>query len=256
MTRVHPTGAFHRRIPLLVALLVFLPGSGAALDGGGPCSPEEAAGAAAVDAMAPRAEGLDGWVREEVGRAWRVHPSCVEVAWPGGRGAGAPTGLPLAMEGSGAGGRWTLVVEEEGRRRRVAVQAGVWSLRPVALRSLPRGAVVTADDAGLEPVLVRDPAGLREVPLGWVVARPLPVGTVLEPPAVQPPLAVRVGEEVEVHHSGPGVRAWTRGVALRSGAAGDTVEVRVGGGVRRRVKVVDDGRVELIRPGAPGGAER
>ena len=127
----------------------------------------------------------------------------------------------------------------------------------MAVRSLSRGAVVSEGDAELRPVLVEGPPPPRApLPLGWVAARPLAPGSVLESPGVHPPLAVRVGEEVEVHRTGPGVRAWARGVVLRSGAAGDTVEVRGSGGARRRVEVRGEGRVELIRPAGPGGAIR
>lgn len=221
-----------------------------------PAAGQVGGGASGDPAPGEPAEAVDGWVRSQVGHAWQVDPACVEVAWPGERRGAAPSGSPLALEGSGAGGRWTVVLEEEGRRRRVPVRTGAWSLRPVATRSLPRGAVLAEGDAEFRTVLLHGPAEGPALPLGWVAARPIAPGGALEPPAVHPPLAVRVGQEVEVHRSGVGLRAWVRGVALRSGAAGDTVEVRVRGGERRRGRVVEDGRVELIRPGTPGGANR
>ncbi len=200
--------------------------------------------------------GPQGWAREAVARAWGVEPDCLRLDWPLGPPESA-IGTAVALEGSGAAGRWTLVVDDSGRRKRIPLRASTWALVPVAVRSLSRGTVVSEGDAELRAVLVEGPPPPpASLPLGWVTARALAPGSVLESPGVHPPLAVRVGEEVEVHRTGPGVRAWARGVVLRSGAAGDTVEVRVAGGARRRVEVRGEGRVELIRPARPGGAIR
>jgi len=229
--------------------------------------------AAALDASCPVPSGapvtptpLDPWVQGMVARAWDVQAECVEVEWP----VGAPESLAPGsavegwapegseLEGSGAGGRWTVALPENGRVRRVPVRTHVRVLVPVATRTLSRGSVVEPSDVEWQPGLRTGPGdrGPAMDISGSVVARPLAPGDLLAPPAIRPPVAVRVGEEVMVHWNGTTVQARREGTALRTGALGDTVEVRLGPALRRRARVTGTGTVELIRPGAPGRNHR
>lgn len=218
------------------------------------CSVPDGSGAA--DA-APLPSPADGWVQGAVGQAWEVEAGCVMVEWP----VGAPDAFPGegSLEGSGAGGRWTVAFPLEGRTRRVPVRTTTRVLVPVATRSLPRGAVVEPSDIAWEPGVQTGPAGRQEEDrdiAGWVVARPLAPGDALAPPAIRPPVAVKVGEVVVVTFNGTTVQARREGTALRTGAVGDTVDVRLGQGTRRRARITDTGMVELIRPGTPGRNDR
>jgi flagella basal body P-ring formation protein FlgA len=214
---------------------------------------------------------LDSWVQGMVARAWDVPADCVEVEWPVGApesmapgsavegwgpGAWAPEGS--ALEGSGTGGRWTVALPEDGRVRRVPVRTSVRVLVPVAARTLSRGSVVEPSDVDWKPGVrtgPSDPGSAMGIP-GSVVARPLAPGDILAPPAIRPPVAVRVGEGVMVVWNGTTVQARREGTALRTGALGDTVDVRLGPALRRRARVTGTGMVELIRPGAPGRNDR
>lgn len=255
-------------IPLLAVLLL---ASGAdPVEGAGPVAPAPDTGAAlaAAPASCPVPEGedastdpslpspADAWVQVAVARAWEVEAGCVVVDWP----VGAPVGFPGdgSLEGTGAGGRWTLAFPLEGRTRRVPVRTAARVLMPVATRSLARGAVVDAADIGWEPGVQTGPVGGEGEGdiTGWVVARPLAPGDGLVPPAVRPPVAVKVGEVVVVTWNGTTVQARREGTALRTGALGDTVDVRLGQGTRRRARITGTGMVELIRPGAPGRNDR
>jgi flagella basal body P-ring formation protein FlgA len=272
-------------IPLL--LVVWL--GAAAGPAGAPGSTEPGAGAHAArwdtggvmtspDAPCPVPPGmqviptrLDSWVQGMVARAWDVPADCVEVEWPVGApesmapgsavegwgpGAWAPEGS--ALEGSGTGGRWTVALPEDGRVRRVPVRTSVRVLVPVAARTLSRGSVVEPSDVDWKPGVrtgPSDPGSAMGIP-GSVVARPLAPGDILAPPAIRPPVAVRVGEGVMVVWNGTTVQARREGTALRTGALGDTVDVRLGPALRRRARVTGTGMVELIRPGAPGRNDR
>lgn len=202
------------------------------------------------------ATAVDAWVQAAVARAWDVTADCVVVEWP----VGAPeafAGDP-SLEGSGAAGRWTLAFPEGGRTRRVPVRTTTRVLLPVAVRSLSRGAVVDPSDIDWQPGVQAAPVDRDGAPdiAGWVVARPLAPGDALTPPAIRPPVAVKVGEVVLVTWNGTTVQARREGTALRTGAVGDTVDVRLGQGTRRRARITGPGMVELIRPGTPGRNDR
>lgn len=198
----------------------------------------------------------DVWVQTAVARAWDVEAGCVVVEWP----VGAPESFDgeASLEGSGAGGRWTLAFPLEGRTRRVPVRTTTRVMAPVAARSLSRGAVLDASDMEWQPGTHAGPADREGAPdiTGWTVARPLAPGDALTPPAIRPPVAVKVGEVVQVTWNGTTVQARREGTALRTGAVGDTVDVRLGQGTRRRARITGSGMVELIRPGTPGRNDR
>ena len=198
----------------------------------------------------------DLWVQGAVARAWGVEADCVVVEWP----VGAPEAFDgdASLEGSGAAGLWTVAFPLEGRTRRVPVRTTTRVLMPVAVRSLSRGAVVDVSDIRWEPGVQAGPVdreGQADI-TGWTVARPLAPGDALTPPAIRPPVAVKVGEVVQVTWNGTTVQARREGTALRTGSIGDTVDVRLGQGTRRRARITGSGMVELIRPGTPGRNDR
>lgn len=234
------------------APLVSMADTGAAPSGAPAPCPVPGEGNEATDTASP----VDLWVQTAVARAWDVEAGCVVVAWP----VGAPEGFDgeASLEGSGVGGRWTLAFPLDGRTRRVPVRTTTRVLVPVAARSLSRGAVLEPSDMEWQPGVQAGPVDREGAPdiAGWTVARPLARGDALTPPAIRPPVAVKVGEVVLVTWSGGTVQARREGTALRTGAVGDTVEVRLGQGTQRRARITGSGTVELIRPGTPGRNDR
>jgi flagella basal body P-ring formation protein FlgA len=237
-----------------VAPLAFVADTGAAIPA--PPAPCPVPGGGDEAGSTPLPSPADVWVQGAVARAWDVEAGCVVVEWP----VGAPEAFAgeASLEGSGAAGLWTVAFPLEGRTRRIPVRTSTRVLMPVAVRSLSRGAVVDPSDIRWEPGVQAGPVG-REAPeeiAGWTVARPLAPGDALTPPAIRPPVAVKVGEVVQVTWNGTTVQARREGTALRTGAIGDTVDVRLGQGTRRRARITGSGMVELIRPGTPGRNDR
>lgn len=116
---------------------------------------------------------------------------------------------------------------------------------PIALRAIPRGAVLTADDFEYRDTTSRiTPDTVRIVP-GWVARRTINQGEILHEPAIEPPAIVTANEPVQVEWMDHDVRLTVRGIAARSGALGERVPVRTELGKRVEGTVVAPGRVRI-----------
>jgi flagella basal body P-ring formation protein FlgA len=127
---------------------------------------------------------------------------------------------------------------------------------PVAARPLARGAVLAESDiAWMDTILPRRPrssVGLglalvhdAGVAPGWVTRRVVAAGEPLRRPAVEPPPAVRAGQEVEVALEQDGLRLVMYGRALAEASLGERVAVRIDAARRLTGTAVAPGVVQL-----------
>jgi flagella basal body P-ring formation protein FlgA len=118
---------------------------------------------------------------------------------------------------------------------------------PVALRTLSRGAVLTADDIGYAPRSQRAahpvphsvaqldqtletntlPAKEHDRLIGWTTRRVITAGERLGVPAIMPPQLVKSGELVEVSWKEGGILVTAHGRATRSAAVGERIIIRL-----------------------------
>lgn len=211
---------------------------------------------AAQEPPAPSAvpEALVERVREEVAARWGTRPADVALEFSRPRAGADLDTVLVALVGSGAGGHWVVrTARRDGGTESLRVRAGTVQTTPVAARRIERGERLTWADMEFGPtVRWGPPAPTASTPEeGWEAQRVIRPGEPLGPPAVQPPLAVRSGEAVEIVWRGDGVGVRTPGKAAGSGALGETVFVRTLSGVRLRGVVVAPGRVDVTRGGSP-----
>ena len=111
------------------------------------------------------------------------------------------------------------------------------------------GATLTAEDATEAEVdWAADSAPIMANPdlwVGQVAARQLMVGQALRQTMVRAPLLFRVGAQVRVVAQGPGYAVTSAGQAMSSGAAGQTVRIRMSNGKVVSGIVSETGSVEL-----------
>jgi len=178
-----------------------------------------------------------------------VAPERVRVGWSGSDAAADSVSVVEA-----ASGRWIATLWSRGASVRRYVRVGIEGDVPVAARALARGEVVAAEDVRVE-TRVRWSAGGTPAddvldPVGMVASRAVAEGEVLSAPAVQQPLLVRGGEQIEALLVQPGVVMRMRAEALGSARRGESVYVRLTSGRRVAARAVAFGVVRLI----PGGA--
>jgi flagella basal body P-ring formation protein FlgA len=188
-------------------------------------------------------------VAELVAPGLGVDPERVRVGWSGSDA----TADSVSVVEAGSG-RWIATLWNGGASVRRYVRVGVEGDVPVAARALARGEVVAAADVRVE-TRVRWSAGGPPAddlldPVGMVASRAVAEGEVLSAPAVQQPLLVRGGEQIEALLVQPGVVMRMRAEALGSARRGESVYVRLTSGRRVTARAVAPGVVRLI----PGGA--
>ncbi len=171
----------------------------------------------------------------------------------------APCETPLEAfwaPGSAEVGQTTVGVRCEGARPwKLYVPTRVKLVRPVVVtaRPLARGQRLDRDDLTLEPRDVSDvgadAVASPEQVLGYVVTRPVPAGRTLSGAVLQAPVLVERGRRVRMAVEGSGINITMSGLALESGAVGETVRVRnpASGRVVEGV-VVGAGQVRLQLP--------
>lgn len=117
----------------------------------------------------------------------------------------------------------------------------------VATRTLPRGTTLSARDFAPARHGTRRPAtvALRPEP-GWITRRVIRAGEVLATPAVTPPPTVAAGAAVSYIIWRGRIELALAGVAMTSGARGDTILVRLD--THRRVTGVVAGPTRVIAP--------
>jgi flagella basal body P-ring formation protein FlgA len=102
----------------------------------------------------------------------------------------------------------------------------------VAIRSIPRGSVLTAADVELQETQVATRASDRRVPvdsiesiIGMEARQSITAGSILYTEAVQSPILVKRGELITVSSQGNGFRVKTTARALHDCSKGDLVQV-------------------------------
>lgn len=145
----------------------------------------------------------------------------------GARG-GAPVGPP----------QQPMVVDAPAPKQRVAI----------AVRTLARGTVLSADDFMLRDTTMRmNPSepDTTAVVAGWVTRRTINAGEVLRSPAVEAPAVVNANSPVLIEWSDGNVSLTVHGIAARNGALGERIPVRSDLGKRFEATVVAPGRVRI-----------
>lgn len=115
----------------------------------------------------------------------------------------------------------------------------------VATRALPRGAVLSADDFEFRDTTLRVWSDTTRIAPGWVTRSAIAAGEILRTPAVEPPVIVNANTDVTVEYADTGVRLTMRGVAVRNGAMGERVQVRMDSGRRVEGTVIAPGRIRI-----------
>lgn len=189
-------------------------------------------------------------IRARVAAQWRVDPSMVVLEL----GEAVPARSSAAWSevvllGTGAGGHW-VARPSDGQEAGIRIRSGVLTPVEVAARALPRGHEVASADVRHEMVVRWGaPAGGQTSGsrVGWRTLRTLAQGEPLDPPAVQPPVAVEPGQVVEVLWRRGGVAVRMEGTAAGRAALGSEVVVRAGGGRRLRGVAVAPGVVDVTQ---------
>jgi flagella basal body P-ring formation protein FlgA len=184
-----------------------------------------------------------------VARQWSADSAAIQLEWgviP--TAAALSDSTPFSLSGKGGDG-WLVALFAPVKKSPVAVRvrAGVLDSVAVAARPLASGTTLASGDFSREirlrwgvPVAEAGPAD------GWVLRRSLAVGQELTPNTVMPPQVVRSGDEVRVEWQRGTVTVALEGVALASGALGETVSVRLAQrGGQRRGRVTGPGTVRL-----------
>ncbi|HEY4132560.1 MAG TPA: flagellar basal body P-ring formation chaperone FlgA [Gemmatimonadaceae bacterium] len=116
---------------------------------------------------------------------------------------------------------------------------------PIALRTIVRGTVLTADDFEYRDTTTHIEPDTAQITAGWVTRRTIAAGEILHAPAVEPPTIVNANSPVQVEFVDGNVRLTVRGVAARNGSLGERVPVRTELGKRVEGTVVAPGRVRI-----------
>jgi len=116
---------------------------------------------------------------------------------------------------------------------------------PIALHTIARGAVLTADDFEYRDTTTHLAPDTNQIAAGWVTRRTINTGEILHAPAVEPPTVVSANSTVLVEWVDGNVSITVRGVAARNGSLGERVPVRTELGKRIEGTVVAPGRVRI-----------
>lgn len=180
---------------------------------------------------------IEEQVVRELATLWGVSPDDLELEWVAERGLdGAPLSAttPFRLVGSDRLGSYT-VVFDPGRLsgvRSARFRAGVWTLVPVAQRTLFPGDTLREGDFAYERRLhwgFPGAASLPEPEIGWTVQNVVRVGDVISGHTVRPPVIIRAGELVEVLAERGSVRVELKGTAIKDARSGEDLLVKLEG---------------------------
>lgn len=213
-----------------------------------PCAAQGAAQGATSQAGAVPA-ALAAAVAGTVARQWGADSAAVELEWGVVPSAAVLSdSTPFTLSGKGGDG-WLVALFSPPRTSPVAVRVrgGVRSSVAVAARPLSSGAVIADGD------ITRDtrvrwgfPAPDAVPGEGWVMRRSLAAGQELTGSTASAPQVVRSGDQVHVEWQRGAVTVGLEGVALASGALGESISVRLAQrGGQRRGRVTGAGSVRL-----------
>ncbi len=132
----------------------------------------------------------------------------------------------------------------------VPVQTRIFGPQVTAAKYLAQGTrlksddllVVTSDITRTNVDMARDPMEL----VGKVLTKPVPQGAAVSLNNLREAAVIKVGEGVRVQVQGKGFQANGEGVALTSGAIGDSIRVRMPDGQQVQGQVVRAGTVEIV----------
>jgi flagella basal body P-ring formation protein FlgA len=200
--------------------------------------PPHAVEVAAADASAD--------VAAAIAERWGVDAPRVVVelislsGWPA-------AGTPFRLTGSGQDGRWAVWFEEDDAARQLLVRAGVKQWVITAARDLERGTELTATDMSGESSVEWGPPSVlaAAVEPGWMTRRRITKGEELRRPAVQPPNAVKAGDDVTIEAVYGSITLTLTGRVSGSAAIGESVQVRAQTGKRMEAVVVGPGLVRV-----------
>ncbi len=182
-------------------------------------------------------------------RQWVVDSARVRLEWGVVPTAAALSdSTPFSLSGKGADG-WMIAVftPATGSPAAVRVRVGLLDSVTVAVRSIARGATLAAGDSRRdERVRWGVPAPELVPGEGWVTRRPLAAGDEITPSSATAPQVIKSGDQVRVEWRRGAVTVALDGVAMGSGALGESVSVRLAErGGQRRGKVMGPGSVRL-----------
>jgi flagella basal body P-ring formation protein FlgA len=206
--------------------------------------------AAAQTAGGPMPAGLDAAVAAGLAAEWSVDPAAVRLEW-GAVPAAAVLGpaTPFRLMGKGTDG-WYVAVFEPRLSSPVAVRVRAGRHDPVTVAARPVGIYVVLAAADLRREArtawgMPAPGGARPGE-GWVTRRPLAAGEAVTAATAVPPQLVKAGDAVQLEWQRGGVMVGLGGVALGSGALGETVRVRLAQrGGQRTGRIVGPNAVRL-----------
>ena len=134
-------------------------------------------------------------------------------------------------------------------------------IRRVAARAIPRGTTLTAEDiayaSAATPAQHTLPHGVatlespnraaesNDLLIGWMTRRMITAGELLRAPAIEAPVVVKSGDDVEVLWRQGGIAVTAHGRATRSAATGDRIVVRLSAQRTIEGSVVAPGRVQV-----------
>ena len=185
-----------------------------------------------------------------VAARWGVAASQVRVE--PARGAAWPEDVEeIRLLGAGADGSWVVAYETSTGEGSLVIRAGVETEMAVAAHDIVRGAVLEMRDIAVRRDVRWGPPSSPEasVTAGWVARRRITAGEALDAAAVEPPLAVRAGQDVQIVWSNGSVQVSLQGRAAGRAAIGQKVYVRAGTGRRLEGTVIADG---VVRVGPEG----
>jgi flagella basal body P-ring formation protein FlgA len=203
------------------------------------------------------APALEDAVRRDIAERWRVYPEDLVLEWGLVTVDSPGEGAEVRVVGGGRGGNWVAGFKRRGSNDwiQVRLRAGVVDRVPVAARDIARGTLLARDDVVVEEYAdwgqPRERPAVAEI-IGWRVNRRIRAGEVLQSPAIRPEDAVSSGSVIELVWEGRSVSVSVDGVAIGSGAVGDTIQVRVHDNRRVRAVIDAPGRARVIRPGFGG----
>jgi flagella basal body P-ring formation protein FlgA len=215
-----------------------------------------ASGAAAAQTADRQAAGppvppaVAAAVLDGIAREWSADPAGIRLEW-GAVPAAAVLGptTPFRLMGKGTDG-WYVAVFEPRLASPVAVRlrAGRVDTITVAARPLGINLVLASEDLRRDVRLAwGNPAADGAQPgEGWVTRRPLAAGDPITAANAMPPQLVKAGDAVQLEWQRGGVMVGLGGIALGSGALGETVRVRLAErGGQRSGRIVGPNAVRL-----------
>lgn len=213
-------------LPLAILLLA---GTGAVADESVPS--DAARGVPAV---------LSARVADAIAERWKANASDLRLEWSAVPEEDLEATAPFRLGGSGADGRFVVVLATEGGRPcAIRVRAAAPDTVTIATRAIASGTRLGADDVAIEVRTAWGPprVGLGRPGVGWEARRALAAGEPLRSPSVAPMPVIASGDPVRLVWNRGGVTVSLAGTALQSAGTGEKLRARVEGRSVRLVAV-------------------